>query len=120
MLLQLLLLQNRQSPKLLQLLLLQNCQSPMLLQLLLLQNRQSPKLLQLLPRQNRQSLMPLQLLPQQNRKHPKTLCKSYKAASIRSFWNGWRLRRQKQLPTLSWEPRALRLSPPNNCESWRR
>jgi hypothetical protein len=61
----------------------------------------------LLLRQSRQPALPL-LLQQcrrvplrrrQNRKTPQTVCKSYKAASIRSFWNGWRLRRRKQLPT---------------------
>jgi hypothetical protein len=81
-------------------LLLQQCrQPPVPLQLLLRQSRQPPMLLRLVLLQNRQPLMPLQLLLRQSRKPPKTLCKSYKAASIRSFLNGWRLRRRKQLPT---------------------
>jgi hypothetical protein len=61
----------------------------------------------LLLRQSRQPALPLLLrqcrqVPLRRRhyrKTPKTVCKSYKAASIRSFWNGWRLRRRKQLPT---------------------
>jgi hypothetical protein len=69
------------------------------LPLLLRQCRQPPMPLQLLLRQCRQPPMLLQRWQWQSRKHPKTLCKSYKATSIRSFWNGWRLRRRKQLPT---------------------